>query len=1000
MSVINLSGLPSPEGFVVNGNSSSDQSGHSVSSIGDFNGDGIDDFIIGAPFADPNSVSNAGQSYVVFGSNSLSSVSNVDLSNLTNTPTSAPNYGFKITGFRNFGRSGYSVSSAGDVNGDGKDDLIIGAPDARNASLFGNPHGESYVVFGGYTGNSLDLGTLNPSQGFILDGFTGYDVSGYSVSSAGDVNNDGFDDLIIGVPLADPNSVSNAGQSYVVFGDSSIGNTGNINLPASANGTDGFVINGIGNDDLSGASVSNVGDINNDGIDDLAIRAINFDPNGIDPVGETYVVFGDSSIGSTGTINLSNLNGSNGFKIEGITLNPNIDLRRDFPVNNAGDVNGDGIDDMIIGTPVADPNGSNSGQSHVIFGRNSSNPFPATLNLSGFPNTYGFAINGINPDDLSGSSVSSAGDFNKDGYDDVIIGAPVANDSKGQSYVVFGDSNIGSTNFDLSTLTSGSSTDGILINGINPDDLSGASVSNAGDINADGGDDLIIGAPRFDSSTGESYVLFGECDENIGETGTISVDHNTQTITLSQSYSNPVVFAQPASDNESTPVAVRLDNITNNSFDISLQEPSNEDGIHALEDLSYIVLEAGKWELANGTKLQVGTTNSSQLVTQGWENVYLNAGFSSNPVVMSQIQTSNGADFVRTRQRNIGTNGFQVGMEEEELKQNSGHTNETIGYFAIDSAISNWSGLNYQALYTPDNVTNAWTPVLHAPFSQQPQILASLASYDGSDPAGIRYRNVPGSIEFKVEEDTSFDSEMNHTDETVSFLAIEGSGSLSACAMPNAMGETGAISNLTHTAQTINLARNYSNPVVFAQPVSDNESTPVAVRIDNVTSNSFEVSLQEPSNEDGIHVPEDLSYIVLEAGNWELANGAKLQVGTTDSNQLVSNNPSGWENVNFNLDFGSGNNPVVMSQIQTSNGSDFVRTRQRDITTNGFQVGMEEQESLKNSGHTNETIGYFAISEGSGSWSGFDYTADYTGNIVTDAWTTRIWARFTERWIF
>ncbi|WP_373529714.1 beta strand repeat-containing protein [Nostoc sp.] len=452
--------------------------------------------------------------------------------------------GFAINGINAGDESGSSVSSAGDINGDGIDDLIIGA---FLASPNGKYSGQSYVVFGskGRIEAQLNLSTLNGTNGFAINGINTDDFSGASVSSAGDINGDGIDDLIIAASGASPNSIANSGQSYVVFGSKG-GIEAQFNL-STLNGTNGFAINGINARTLLTISVSSAGDINGDGIDDLIIGAPGASPNGSYDSGQSYVVFGSKGR-IEAQLNLSTLNGTNGFAINGINA---LDISG-FSVSSAGDINGDGIDDLIIGAANADPNGKYSGQSYVVFGGKGG--IEAQFNLSTLNGTNGFAINGINAGDNSGSFVSSAGDINGDGMDDLIIGArgadPNGTYNSGQSYVVFGSKGGIEAQFNLSTLNG---TNGFAINGsINAPFLNKTPVSSAGDINGDGIDDLIIGAPGVNVdpngsyNSGQSYVVFG--GKNIGSGSTINLTGTPGTDTLVGTASDNIIDGKAGND--------------------------------------------------------------------------------------------------------------------------------------------------------------------------------------------------------------------------------------------------------------------------------------------------------------------------------------------------------------------------------------------------------------------------------------------------------------------
>ena len=379
---------------------------------------------------------------------------------------------------------------------------------------------------------------LDGAKGFALTGVSDGDDAGRSVSGAGDVNGDGFDDLIIGAPDRTTSNGSFSGQSYVVFGAAD-GFPAKLDL-SSLDGGDGFALKGASRHETSGYSVSGAGDVNGDGLDDIIIGAPHQNRN----PGRSFVVFGTDD-GFPAKLNLRVLDGSNGFAVNGVVApNPSIpsileESGTGHSVSGAGDFNGDGFDDILIGAPNrTTSNGNFSGQSYVVFGADGG--FPAALELAELDGFNGFALSGVVKQGFSGGSVSAAGDVNNDGYDDIIIGdrRVETNGGKGtgQSYVVFGGplltpTIIGSDGDDTLIGTNCGET----IKGLGGDDLirgMGGSDTLDGNGGADSiyggnGADLIDGGPGADlmqGGRGNDTFIVDHVDDVVVEVADKDID--------------------------------------------------------------------------------------------------------------------------------------------------------------------------------------------------------------------------------------------------------------------------------------------------------------------------------------------------------------------------------------------------------------------------------------------------------------------------------------------
>ncbi|MCP4426739.1 MAG: RHS repeat protein, partial [Chloroflexi bacterium] len=281
----------------------------------------------------------------------------------------------------------------------------------------------------------------------------------------------------------------------------------------------------------------------------------------------------------------------------------------------------------------------------------------------------------------------------------------------------------------------------------------------------------------------------GAGDTTIGEVGYIDdLTHTPQTIVLSRSYVNPVVIVQPPSMNGINTSVVRITNVQSepsepSEFTLYVDEAPDQDGPHDAERVSYLVLEAGSWELANGVRLEVGQTTTNATTGVQWETVSFNQDFRQKPVVFSQVQSNNDPHWVKTRQNNTTVSGFEVAMEEDDA-QTTAHGTETVGWVAMEVSQGSWNNHLYEVGESFDAVTHDWYQIEFAqPYSQPPRFIGALATTNGADGSSLRYNKVSlttAGVQVLVEEDTMVDSEIEHTTERASYLAIEGDGLLTA----------------------------------------------------------------------------------------------------------------------------------------------------------------------------------------------------------------------------
>jgi hypothetical protein len=445
-----------------------------------------------------------------------------------------------------------------------------------------------------------------------------------------------------------------------------------------------------------------------------------------------------------------------------------------------------------------------------------------------------------------------------------------------------------------------------------------------------------------------------------------SIDHVRQTVALPSVYQNPVVILGPPTANGGDSGVVRLDLVSGTSFEVRFDEWIYLDGFHGrAESAPFLVMEEGRYTLDDGSIWEVGRFPLSG--TGAFASQAFAASFPGKPVLILTAQTSDGAQPVVVRARNLTASGFEAALFEEEALMD-GHVTEQVGYLAV------WGAAGSGAVTANGRLT-PW-------LAQRPVVGDAFVPVLGR---ALRY-----------EEEASLDGELAHADETISVLQLGAhlfAQDVSSVGIDTAVLrrvdppgsapiEWGTVEGVDHGFTTVPLAGTYVDPVVVVQPFSDGGPDPAAIRIRNVTGESFEVAVQEWRYLDGNHLAERVFYMVAEAGSHAL-DGLQVEAGRLHSAKLLS--AGGWETVSFGSSFGAA--PALFGSVMTFNGADTVVTRIDSRSSTGFRITMQEEEALSD-GHVVETLGWIAIELGAASPDGRKLgvavdVADHTPTPVT-----------------
>ncbi len=486
------------------------------------------------------------------------------------------------------------------------------------------------------------------------------------------------------------------------------------------------------------------------------------------------------------------------------------------------------------------------------------------------------------------------------------------------------------------------------------------------------------------------------------ETILAAVDGNWSLIPTTYSYEDAVVTCSANYSANTAPVVVRVKNVASNSFEAKLQNPGDLAPV-VFDQIHCLVTESGVWTLPDGRLMEAGTYNSSLVDFRNnfvGEQQFYSQTY-SNPVVFGQVMSENNLEWSVFWNRGNNqvsppsTSKLYTGLEVGE-DTNTTRVSEKIGYIVFEGGSGTLDGTNYEVMLGADTIfdlSKGGTYSFTQPFNSAP--VFGLVSQSGMDGGNGGWAYLHGatpmdstSISLAIDEDQILDAERAHTNEQVSYAVFEQPVTVTwqpPAIEPQGTGRLETIMTVTDDSwTTVTLSQAFDKPVIACSVRYTNNTVPIVVRLQNVSSQSFEVKLQNPGDTNS--VAQDLiSCLITEEGSWTLPDGRLMEAFRYDTTLTDRKNSWVGHQHSFQNDYAA---PVVLGQVMSYNDVNWSVFWSKGISQfdppssgvffTGLHVGADP-----NTSRLSETIGYIVIDSGSGVIDGIEYEARLGESIVS-----------------